>query len=467
MGRRRSAMWLAAVLLVLAAMRVSAAVTGQRYCNKYMCVTGKHDSSRNIDEYTLDPPSGKAITRDDFGWIAIGFGSTMTSSPMVIAWPNSDGSITLSQRSASQHTMPTVVSSPPRKASLISSSSFSNSSTTSITFTLPASSNTTNSTAIIWAYGNTNPDSSSEDAKITQHLASGNTKLALLGVLSNSTNTTISSGDSGSSDDGTTTSSSHKILVAHVVCGALAAMAVLPTGMLVPRIARGMTTSRWWFPVHGVLNGILGFGLVTAAFAIARANFDGGFNSSHRKLGLALFVLCLLQTLLGIFVHWYQRAHRFQTAAGRGPTNFLHMMLGVFIIGIGWGTVWKGIDEEWGLYSGTGNPSTGWKAGWGVLVALFSLAYLAGFYLLPRQMSNERKRRDWASSLGHHPSQSAPPPPPPGKRASAFSFGMGGNSSGSSSNKDIGLQNLPPPPPPAHPARRVPPPIPGNRPTGY
>lgn len=42
----------------------------------------------------------------------------MANSQMVIMWPNSDSSITLSQREASAEVMPTVVSNPPRVASL-------------------------------------------------------------------------------------------------------------------------------------------------------------------------------------------------------------------------------------------------------------------------------------------------------------------------------------------------------------
>lgn len=47
-----------------------------------------------------------------------GFGTQMENSPMVVMWPNSDSSITLSQRSASGEVMPTVVSNPPRVATL-------------------------------------------------------------------------------------------------------------------------------------------------------------------------------------------------------------------------------------------------------------------------------------------------------------------------------------------------------------
>ena len=47
-----------------------------------------------------------------------GFGKFMANTPMVIVWPNPDGSITLSQRQAPGHVMPTVVANPPNVATL-------------------------------------------------------------------------------------------------------------------------------------------------------------------------------------------------------------------------------------------------------------------------------------------------------------------------------------------------------------
>lgn len=249
-------------------------------------------------------------------------------------------------------------------------------------------------------------------------------------------------------------------------------MALFPAGILVPRIARGLTEKRWWFPVHGAVNGLLGFGLVVAAFGIAKANFSGGYNSTHRKLGLALFVLCIFQTLLGLFTHFYQRVHRLQTTAGRGPTNFIHMVLGLVIVAVGWSTVWEGLDAEWGMYSGTGKPGIGWKAGWGLIVALASIAYLGGLYLLPRQSSFEHQRRLWASSLGH---------PPPSVQKSSSTIRQSTRTNGESMNmayllSDNGYGDLPDnrppppppprllPPPPTHLMRLPPPPIPPNRP---
>lgn len=45
-----------------------------------------------------------------------GFGDSMTSSQMVIMWPNKDGSVTLSQRKASSHTQPQLDRAPQRTA---------------------------------------------------------------------------------------------------------------------------------------------------------------------------------------------------------------------------------------------------------------------------------------------------------------------------------------------------------------
>lgn len=45
-----------------------------------------------------------------------GFGDSMTTSQMVIMWPNKDGSVTLSQRKASSHTQPQLDRAPQRTA---------------------------------------------------------------------------------------------------------------------------------------------------------------------------------------------------------------------------------------------------------------------------------------------------------------------------------------------------------------
>ncbi|ORY28521.1 hypothetical protein BCR39DRAFT_535096 [Naematelia encephala] len=395
--------WLAALLgtrVVFAANTSNTSnstITGQQICNPDVCVTALRNTAKKIDTYTLAPAKDLALGLSEFGWIAIGFGSQMNGSPMIITWPNSDGTFTLSQRQASGHNAPKVVSSPARKATLLSSSSFSNTSSTAITFTLPitsASTTSANSTKLIWAYGGTNPKSTSTSATIRQHNNMGTMSIDLLAAYSSTSSSSSSSSDSSSAGP------SYSVMIAHAVMGGLATLLFFPVGVLIPRIARGFSIKRWWFPAHSVMNGIIGGVLVIAAFGLGVNKFQGGINSAHRKCGVALFILVILQIALGLGSHYYRpsRTIVFSTASGRGPSNFSHVALGLVVLALGWATAWFGIDSEWKVYDGKG-LNVGWKVLWGLAVGITSTAYLVGIgILLPRQRNLEaqqrRQRRD-------------------------------------------------------------------------
>ena len=100
--------------------------------------------------------------------------------------------------------------------------------------------------------------------------------------------------DSDGGESGKTSAS--MMLICHVVCGALATMLFFPLGVLIPRYARGLGINRWWFPVHGAVNGVLGLVFVMAAFGIAVVHFedDGGIMSSTHRVS----VLCLAARVL-------------------------------------------------------------------------------------------------------------------------------------------------------------------------
>ncbi len=175
-----------------------------------------------------------------------------------------------------------VVSNPPRQATLLSSSSFANSTSTQITFALPASttdSSILNATSLIWAYSKVNPKSSSVSATIVQHDSSGEMTIALLAPLSSSGGSTspviIDNGNSDSTPD-------HNWLVAHAVIGGLGAMVFIPIGVTIPRISRSLSGRRWWFPVHASVQGVIALILVLAAWAIAAKITHGGSGDAHR-----------------------------------------------------------------------------------------------------------------------------------------------------------------------------------------
>ncbi|KAI3615678.1 hypothetical protein WG66_011837 [Moniliophthora roreri] len=164
------------------------------------------------------------------GWMAIGFGTSMTNSPMVVLWSNSDGSITLSQRQATERTMPTIVDNPPRVAVVENSLSATSGDKIQYAFTIPSSGNS--SPSIIWAFSDANPGSSAKDAKIHIHIDKGTTKMNFVKAAdanttggggshrlgTTSTNTT----SSGSNDSSTLFPSSCGILAfSTLVCGLL------------------------------------------------------------------------------------------------------------------------------------------------------------------------------------------------------------------------------------------------------
>lgn len=187
---------------------------------------------------------------------------------MVIMWPNSDGSITLSQRKAPGEIMPTVDSSPPRTATAQAAMSTTSGSNPKLVFTIPQDSSV--GTSIIWAYGSTNPDSSAVDAMLVQHLNSGPTSLNLANTLASSdrdpTDPAVSTLAGGSaSDSGSGTSSGsvmipllpyQKMLIAHGVLCTIGFLFLLPAGALLARYLRSFSGA--WFKGHWIIQVTLG-----------------------------------------------------------------------------------------------------------------------------------------------------------------------------------------------------------------
>ena len=64
-----------------------------------------------------------------------------------------------------------------------------------------------------------------------------------------------------------------------------------------------------------------------------------------QKCGLALFILVLIQVFVGVITHWtkhHRLVERTKFVARRGPLNFLHVTMGLAIVGLGWTTAYEG-----------------------------------------------------------------------------------------------------------------------------
>uniref|UniRef100_A0A0K3CH28 BY PROTMAP: gi/472582917/gb/EMS20579.1/ carbohydrate catabolic related protein [Rhodosporidium toruloides NP11] gi/647396752/emb/CDR39247.1/ RHTO0S04e03202g1_1 [Rhodosporidium toruloides] n=1 Tax=Rhodotorula toruloides TaxID=5286 RepID=A0A0K3CH28_RHOTO len=132
----------------------------------------------------------------ELGWMGWGTGSAMSDADILVLWPNSDGSWTLSHRTAATTVMPTLVGTANKDPSTDSSGSVkvvaslsSKSQTDSpavVTFVRPLQLPATYkgkgeyyqlkkaiNQQVIYAYGMKNPGSSAQDATLTQHPLDG------------------------------------------------------------------------------------------------------------------------------------------------------------------------------------------------------------------------------------------------------------------------------------------------------
>ncbi|KAK0455199.1 uncharacterized protein EV420DRAFT_588134 [Desarmillaria tabescens] len=338
------------------------------------------------------------------GWMGIGFGTHMPNTPMVIMWSNSDGTITMSQREASGYLMPQVVNNPDRVATLAESASTTSGSETRFAFTVDANSDTTQD--VIYAFARTNPGSSSVSADIQQHIDGGIVQLNLAGTLPA---TPTGSASYPGSTSGTTQSPSFNIplqpyqrmIIAHAILCGIGFLVFLPFGSLLARYVRTFTpkwyTGHWisQFAISGplILIGVsLGLQSVNSAHAVH-------LDDKHKRWGVAIFVLYCVQCALGAFIHWVKPKRPWP--AGRPLQNYLHAVLGLFIIALAFYQVRTGYKTEWPRTIGRSDISKGADIIWYIWVVVAPLLYFAGLAFLPKQYRQEIAEKDQANHLQH------------------------------------------------------------------
>ncbi|KAI0293347.1 hypothetical protein B0F90DRAFT_1811833 [Multifurca ochricompacta] len=178
----------------------------------------------------------------------------------------------------------------------------------------------------------------------------------------------------------------------HGLLAAIAFLVLMPIGVFIPRYLRTFT-NRWWWS-HWMVNFLISGPVVFAAWAMAgRANnlsqapLDG-----HKKLGYAIFSLYIVQSMLGLFIHFVRIPFLF--VGHRPPQNYIHALLGLTILAMANYQVHNGIYTEWPLMTGNVHPvKEAGKHAWLALVIIFWTLYAIGLAFLPRQYRQEREGR--------------------------------------------------------------------------
>ncbi|KAF9648995.1 CBD9-like protein [Thelephora ganbajun] len=366
-----------------------------------MCVNATVTGSEV--EYILSSTGVRTI-----GWMGIGWGRQMSGSKIVVVWPNSDGTFTLSQRIATGHVLPSVDSNPSRVATMQQSASDVTGSLPKFAFTMPVA--TVGTENIIWAFGLTNPGSTSPSASFTQHWDVGQSSLDLSKSLSTSTSSTSTpSSTNGSGNNGNNSSSNNnnnnnnggtslpltktdRMIIAHGILCLVGFLFFLPLGALIARYFRTSTTA--WFKVHQTIQSFIAGPIITVGWALGVAIVATGggphFTDTHTRLGLAIFILYVVQVLLGNIIHLFKP----KSFLRRRPIqNYLHGFLGIVIIGISFYQVRIGYKIEYIEATGRDPLPKAVDIVYYVWVAVIPLLYFAGLSFLPKQYKQEAASR--------------------------------------------------------------------------
>ncbi|TCD67202.1 hypothetical protein EIP91_000378 [Steccherinum ochraceum] len=206
-----------------------------------------------------------------------------------------------------------------------------------------------------------------------------------------------------------------KNIVAHGIVSAIGYLVLLPLGILLARYTRTFTNK--WFHAHWFVQTIVSGPLIIASFALARhATTQAGtghYNDTHKKWGLAIFILYWIQLAIGVLIHFVKPRFGFRLG-GRPLQNYFHAILGLFILAASFYQVRYGFRVEYPLQSGRGKVGNGANIVWWIWVFLIPVVYFAGVALLiRRQYRQEALARDksvpTATSSGENMAMNAAP----------------------------------------------------------
>lgn len=401
--------------------------------------------------FALISLNATSSTPSEVGWMGTGTGTTMGNSDYLITWPNLSKNVTaassspwtLSHRAAFGMKQPVVASTDAASSSAALFSYLPELSTTDpaspftvITYLRPlffASGLSASTfqplqpipTDFIYASGSKSPGNSAESTSFSYHdqahatiLLDLSTPISLriappveapiVVVISTaaSPNTSSSSvaatpsvaaGSSNSSSNSTSVSSPLPViaaskmtrrdiyLIAHAVLGSAALLLFTPIAILIGRYLRGLSG---WFPVHAGLQ-LLAASMIIASCALGWIFSEGQHPSDvHKRVGLSIFSLVLVQVGLGAFAHRIPapnradlRHSRFPTLFQKHPVRLIHIFLGIVVTVLGFVQIRGGL-QEFTMWSDAQYAIPLWAVivFW-VISMLVAVLYIAGWVL--------------------------------------------------------------------------------------
>ncbi|KAK4554555.1 hypothetical protein LTR86_008410 [Recurvomyces mirabilis] len=370
----------------------------------------------NVPDSTAQSGSGDIYLRISapisYSWAALGQGSQMRGANMFVVYTSADGgNVTISQRSASGHNMPTEVSQ--STVTLLEGSGVQGN-------TMTANIRCTGCTS--WSGGTMNPTDSSSNwiyaykegsalatndaaTSIQQHDEHGSLQLDLTQArggssqnpflaaqTSNTTNTSGTSGtttttQSGGGGGGASSSSSNNsqntILLVHASLAGIAFVALFPGGAILIHLAN-FKSAIW---IHAAIQALAYIVFIAAAglgiyLAVNQGKFSStGIDIAHPIIGLVLLGLFFFQPIGGWLHH-----RQFVKNGRRTAISYVHIFTGR--VGIALGMV-NGALGFWVV----GGRRTGAKVAYSVIAAVVYSVYIAVMF-----MGERRRKKQSAGS---------------------------------------------------------------------
>eukprot|EP00475_Leptophrys_vorax_P034649 TRINITY_DN56217_c0_g1_i1.p1 TRINITY_DN56217_c0_g1~~TRINITY_DN56217_c0_g1_i1.p1 ORF type:complete len:301 (+),score=0.85 TRINITY_DN56217_c0_g1_i1:219-1121(+) len=109
---------------------------------------------------------------------------------------------------------------------------------------------------------------------------------------------------------------------------------LMPVGMITARHLQTVTPK--WFAIHWGIQ-VLAVFLAVIAFFIGVARFDAITDSTHARMGIAVFTFTIAQPVMG-----FLRPHKGHTI--RVYWYLAHWLFGMLAVGLGWYTLFLGLD---------------------------------------------------------------------------------------------------------------------------